>query len=128
MKWCQEHWDAMKEKVRELGMWHLVAPNAEAAIEAMKEDIEAAGEHRESKAAFDPLMSAFWAINGRALAMGGLYIMSEPVCPLCELDKHAPSDAPIPEGFASHAAAWIDGCMRAQREGARNRGELPREQ
>lgn len=108
MKICTEHWAALRKGVQDRGMWHLVAQSGKEAIDQMVDELQ--GE--DTKAQHDPLMAAHWAISGKALEQGGLYLMGRKddgsdYCPLCEVEAHTE---------AGMAQKWIDGCLDAQRE------------
>lgn len=115
MRMCQFHWDQLRAAVDERGMSGLIAGDGHKAAEAMDRELAGASEASD----FDPLMAANWAIFSRALKMGGLYLMTEDescneYCPLCEADAHG-----------GHAANWIQGCMDAQLEHARELKLIP---
>jgi hypothetical protein len=94
MKFCKQHWIQLKEAIREKGMWNLICKNQEELHESMKNELEG----KEFK--FDPLMQATWAIYNRALEDGGLYLLSDIYCPLCEVNKC----------LENGDIDWIEGC------------------
>lgn len=98
MKFCMPHWDGLKEKVKEAGVFLLVADSGEEVVA----NLQAEAEGDESK--YDPLMDAHNRIMSNALNQGGLYLMEGEHCPLCELDKYAP---PPPEGTEPTTASGI---------------------
>lgn len=105
MKICQSHWDKLKAKVREAGMWHLVSADAQSAIERLKKEL------REEETVFDPLMACNNLISGHAIQAGGLYIMGRnedgsEYCPLCEVDKNKTL-------LGEDSDAWIDHATEA---------------
>lgn len=97
MKFCQLHWDELKAAIDERGLSHLIAKDGRGAVNRVVAEIEGTA----TDASYDPLMAAYWMITGRALEMGGLYLMTGDYCPLCELEKHTEHGV---------AAEWIQGC------------------
>lgn len=119
MNFCAPHWEKLKQAIRERGLWPLVSPSAEVAHEATLQEIQ----HGPSKETFDPLLNATWAIYGRALECGGIYLMTGDYCPLCELDKHIDQvKHPTPAPYTTPSDAWIGGCCDAQLTHARELG------
>ena len=87
MKFCQDHWSALKQAIEDKGMFYLVAKSDEDAVNNLRKDLK--GEF----AMFDPLMSSHNMIVSNAMAFGGLKILSmdesgNHYCPLCEVKKH----------------------------------------
>lgn len=129
MQFCQPCYDKLREAIKARGMWPLVGSD-----ETLKEKISQEVDHiqggppPDARRTFDPLYQACMAIYGRAIQMGGLYLMTGDYCPLCELDKNAPLDAEIPAGYTTHGDAWIGGCCDAQLAGARELGLMPEPQ
>lgn len=120
MKWCDDHWAQLRKAIDDLGMTPLVAKNGEAAHANMVAELEAAQQGVEPpKETYDPLMSSFWAITNRALEMGGPYLLTGDLCPLCELNKHCEPD---PAYQPDHAFHWIKGCTEAQLTFCQERG------
>lgn len=81
MKFCQAHWDQLRDAIKTRGIWPLVARNGMEAAERFVEELEG----KASDASWDPLMAAHWAIGGRATEILGLYIFGTEVCPVCEV-------------------------------------------
>lgn len=84
MKMCQPHWEALRSEIRIRGMEHLVAAGGKAAAANMAAEVEGTA----TAANFDPLMSAYWAVVGQVMRIGGLAIMApnedgSERCPLC---------------------------------------------
>lgn len=119
MKFCDEHWAKLRAGVQSRGLWHLVAESGEDAIQRMERELD---DGKSSAASFDPLMGAHWAICGRAIAAGGLYLMTGDYCPLCELDAHATNEKPERGPLSEQ---WIEGCLDAQRKHAEALGLVP---
>lgn len=110
MKFCQHHWDMLRQAIKDRGMESLV-PTSGAEAEARMAEV-AAG----NASAFDPLMACHWMIVNRAVEFGGLYlIMAKPdggdFCPVCEAMEHtAPVDSEgKPWTKADTESHWING-------------------
>lgn len=104
MKMCQPHWDELRKAIADRGLSHLVAKDGKVAIERVEDELRGTATDK----TYDPLMDAHWMISGKALEMGGLYIMGEKhdgsqYCPLCEVDIHA-------KDIGENAQEWIKGC------------------
>lgn len=90
MRFCEEHWDALRERISARGLDHLVAADAPVAARQMKDQVES-GEV--SLRNFDPLMAAHWAIVNNAMdtisRAGGnaLYLMSGDETPEDPVDE-----------------------------------------
>lgn len=87
MKFCEPHWDQLKEAIEKAGLAHLISKSGEEAAFIFKDEME----HGKNKDNYDPLMAAYWAIVNNAIKNGGMYLMFEKpdgtsYCPLCELD------------------------------------------
>lgn len=113
MKMCQPHWDKIRDRIKDLGLDHLGAQNAEQAHADMV--AQAKGE----ETALDPLMTAHNMILSRALEEGGLYIMGlkedgSHYCPICEAVAHGQD-----EKF------WIEGPTNAVLKMAQDDGLVP---
>lgn len=98
MKFCQDHWNNLREAISARGLDHLVARSGEEAIQRAEQEIN----NTATDANYDPLMSAHWMIMGNALQGSGLYLMTGDYCPLCEVNKYGGSDQ-----------EWIDGATDA---------------
>ena len=102
MKFCQAHWDQLKEAVRRKGMWRHVAESGAAVMRQTIKELEGTKGPED----FDPLMGCFWMILNRVVQETGLQFMQEnSECPLCSLDSQLPGDA----------TEWIEGCTDAAR-------------
>lgn len=79
MKFCQRHWDELRNKIDDRGLSHLVAKDGRTATRQMQQQVQEREVTRES---FDPLMAAHWAIAGNVMkfldgaGMNPLYLMS----------------------------------------------------
>jgi hypothetical protein len=97
MKFCQKHWDTLRQKIADRGLDHLVAQGGPMATAQMADQIKTREVTRDN---FDPLMAAHWAIVGNAMEMlsragiDPLYLLGDGRsapdgrndCPLCELN------------------------------------------
>jgi hypothetical protein len=131
MRFCQPHWDALRQGVENRGMMHLVAKSGEEAAANLKAELENEGE------VFDPLMGSFWRITTRfvrnaerARPGSGIAYMSDPeCCPLCMVqgsyDLYDQMSEPRPPE-ATDAQGWIDGTLDQALEHAREEGLMPR--
>jgi hypothetical protein len=75
MKFCQEHWDKMRDAIEARGMTALVASDGRSAIENTIDELQR-GQTIDN---FDPLMAMHWSIAGNLLERLGpaaLYVMS----------------------------------------------------
>lgn len=104
MKFCMNHWEELKNAIKERGMWNLVAIDGHAAIYRTKQELEGTA----TDSTYDPLMAANFMISGKALEMGGLYLLSGNYCPLCELELNKPTDSE--EYEKNWATIWIQEC------------------
>lgn len=109
MQMCDSHWTALKAKLEELGLAHLIV-NQEQLKTIVTDEVN--GETPEN---WCPLFTATMQIYGEALRAGGLYMMMGSLCPLCEVAKHLPPTA-TGQSADNH---WIDGCCTALLERAR---------
>jgi hypothetical protein len=89
MKFCQPHWDAMREAVKKRGLWKFVAEGRE----AFDNTVLALKGHGEP---FDPLMGSMWKIAGQVGQnversqgpLAALQCMGDPNwCPLCQIQE-----------------------------------------
>jgi hypothetical protein len=78
MQFCMDHWNMLREALKERGLYALVPDNSEKAIDNLQREMT--GER--SVDTFDPLMNAHWAIIGNLMDQFGLAVMGEG-CPLC---------------------------------------------
>lgn len=84
-RWCQPHWDMMREEVKARGMEPLVSGNGEiAAMKMVGELKEGLAGNEEQREDFDPLLRVFWMIENRTIEMIGLVSMTRDFgCPIC---------------------------------------------
>lgn len=105
MQMCPSHWEALRQGVKDRGLWHLVATSGEEAFAQVQDELAGTADPQR----FDPLISANWAMFSTAIQFGGLEMLDGQHCPLCEADKHG-----------GHAQEWIEGCLDAQLAHARD--------
>lgn len=106
MAWCMDHWTRLREAIDKRGLTSLISESGEEAAKKMVSEIN---EGEQTIDNFDPLLSAYWAIQGNAgrilEGIGGnpLYILVDgpedivegygpenawrtwPRCPICYL-------------------------------------------
>lgn len=102
MKFCQPHWDRLREEIDANGLSGFVARDGEQAAQQLADEAQGINDQ---DAAPDPLMRAHWMILDRAIKQGGPYILTGDYCPLCELEKHT----------EEKAASWIIACCASLR-------------
>ena len=117
MKFCQKHWDRLRDVIKAKGMAHLIAKNGQTAAKNIVKELEG----KLGADDYDPLMACHWLIMERALECGGLYLLNDDYCPLCEAIKHTPVD-----DDTDIADEWIDGCTDAVKEHCIKIGALPK--
>lgn len=110
MKFCQAHWDKLREAVYAKGMRPLVPRSGAEGAERLVEELS--GEATD--ATYDPLMSCFWMICVRAMDALGSYLLSSDYCPVCEVVR-AHGEQPCPHGCsgADVEERWIHGPVDA---------------
>lgn len=117
MQLCADHWDKLREALKERGLDKYISANAEKAIEAVKEDRP------------DPLAAATFAIYGNALDFGGLDLLIPDAegaekCPICYLKQMAIAEGACdcgnpectPESRAAGFERWIQHAANEQLE------------
>lgn len=86
MRFCQEHWDPLREAIDERGLMGFVPDNGEQAMKQMVDEMETGTTTVDN---FDPLMGAHWAIATNAMKILGeqggpqavMYLMAGPDVP-----------------------------------------------
>lgn len=111
MQMCKDHWNKLREAISSRGMDHLVAKSGKSAMGSLVAQLEGTA----TKANFDPLMNANWAIVSAYLRDVGLAGMVGDKCPLCEVEGGK-------DGLADN---WIDGACNDQLASARKIGLMP---
>jgi hypothetical protein len=106
VKFCQVHWESLREAIRERGLWGFVADGGE---EAMKRSL---GENATDRANFEPLMGAHNAIVSRAIDVVGLALLvanedGSEKCPICFLQQSHDVACKVPD-CKQNFAKWID--------------------
>ena len=119
MKLCNDHWHKLKAAIDTRGLNAFVAKDGQAAADVMKAQIDK-GEI--TKAGFDPLLNANFAIFNNALGVVGLVLMvsnddGSERCPLCYLASVCPTCQPC-----QHFEKWIDAAADEQLEEAKRLG------
>ena len=124
MKICKNHWEQLKDAIKVRGLWDLVAPNGQAAIYRMQQEL--AGTATDSN--YDPLMTANYMISGQALNFGGIYLLTGDYCPLCEAEHHTQIPDDFPEEIKKQGVAmyWINGCTDSILDYCREHGLAPK--
>jgi hypothetical protein len=110
---CADHWAALRKAIDDRGLTPLVARSGEEAMASTVRQLEG----QDTKADFDPLMNANWAIFGAFLHDTGIAGLSFEGCPLCEVQKGS--------GLAED---WINGAADDQLTAARDLGLVPAKQ
>lgn len=110
MKFCPDHWAALKAAIDARGMGDLVAPDAETAhaqmVSSLKEGVT-------TPVNFDPLMSAHWAIVSNVMTVTGLAVLyagedGEERCPLCFMAEGHKAHCQDPTCTIENYDNWIE--------------------
>lgn len=117
---CQPHWNALRGKLDERGLSHLVALDGREAVNRLVEGLEAPTEDRQADAeTFDPLMGSWFRVMGAFMENEpGAMFEAEMVCPFCRLDRQR-------EGLAEN---WLNGVSDEALEASRDLNLVPKEQ
>ena len=126
MRFCAFfHADELRGQVISKGMGGLIADDDGNVVERARAELAIAA----PVATYDPLMVAHWAIVGKALEEGGVYLMFDrpgdggEYCPLCEVE-----DAGVREGKVGLSLAWMEGCTDSILVYCRQQGLLSKPQ
>ena len=89
MKFCEAHWDRLREAIKVRGLEGLVSKDGQEAAAKMVVELEEGS----SKTTFDPLLGAHNAILSNTLRIAGLVILGadekgEHYCPICYLTQN----------------------------------------
>ena len=119
MKFCQTHWDKLKEAIREAGIYGFAASSSDQIAAKMVKEIDAGA----SKSTFDPLMNGYLAILSNALDAAGLQVMGpnedgSDRCPLCFMNEAHRALCKDGPGCTFSYDPWIGFAARDQREKA----------
>lgn len=124
MKFCMDHWNALKAAVEARGLGHLIARSGDAV--AGRVSTEAT--QGPSKETFEPLLGAHNAILSNALRIAGLAVMmpnedGSERCPLCFLI----TNCGCPEKGTPQCAfaKWIDHAADDMVTAAKELGAIP---
>lgn len=79
MRFCSDHWQALRKAVADQGLSGLVSNDGTVAASVFAHALS--GE--DSLATFDPLMYAHFDIISHATEMSGGAVLAEPGCPIC---------------------------------------------
>lgn len=126
MRFCQQHWEALRTAIDQRGLTQLVARDGVEAVAKMKADLQT-GTTRDT---FDPLLLAHNAILKKSIEVLGMEVFQpnadgSPRCPLCFSEELHATD---PAHQESHCACgWsvqgvIDGAADWVLEGAKHFG------
>ena len=113
MKLCMPHWKRLMAAVEEKGMMHLVHASGEELAASMIKQMDGTS----TKADFDPLANATWAIYGQFLENVGLGGLMDDICPLCDVDAKGPATS----------QNWIEGSTQEQLDIAVSLGLMPKQ-
>jgi hypothetical protein len=92
LRFCQEHWDRLREAIQQRGLGDLIAQDGARAAENIKAQLEGDRSIR----SYDPLMDAHWAIVNNVFAVidkaGGnpLYLMGDDKTPEDPVEGYGP--------------------------------------
>ena len=114
-KWCQPHWDMLRQAVFSKGMGHLVPKDGKAAARMLEDELT----FRDAEG-FDPLMRGYWMISGRVLDNSG----NPFECPLCQVQRHHDTCKDPECRNNSNAQMAVNNCTDALRDYAQEKGLL----
>jgi len=97
MKFCQEHWDRLRQAIKARGLGDFVSASG---MEAMAKEVQGLEGMPQTLSRFDPLMGAHWNIVNNAMSMLSRiginpFVMmtaedgTPKACPICFLNKIA---------------------------------------
>lgn len=84
MKFCKEHWQQLREAIKERGLDGFIAKSGKEAADRLV--LEQACKSLDS---FEPLIGAYGAIAGNLLHSVGPTILTGEHCPICTLNEAA---------------------------------------
>jgi|GEM_PF-1823261 len=108
MQFCSRHWDALRDAIRQRGLFDLVSKSGEEITGKQFEELQSG---QVTRTTFDPLMVAHNAIVSRALDIAGLSLLvtnedGTDRCPLCWLKTGHDEQCKI-EGCTHSFEPWI---------------------
>lgn len=92
MKFCQPHWDQLRQKVDARGLTSLIADTGEQAAKNIVRELE---EGERTIDTFDPLMGAHNAIWGNAMRIAQETYQSSPLAMLAGDPQHPEWECPV---------------------------------
>lgn len=109
MKFCMDHWTALRAAIEARGLSALVADTSEEVASKMVSETTSGP----SIDNFDPLMGAHMAIVSNAIGLAGLAVMmpnedGSDRCPLCFLTKSHAEGCTDPNCTVTTYDHWID--------------------
>lgn len=119
LRWCQPHWDALREAIDARGLTPWVSKGGEMAAKRVAAELGGQGDAR----GFDPLLRAWSMMNTRIVGITGNLFD----CPLCQVQHHV-DECRDPKCTAEPPQAYIDGCTDSLLAYARELGLVPKEQ
>lgn len=101
MKFCQDHWDELKDEVKKHGLWHLVPRTGAEAAE------------RARSGGFDPLLASHNVMIQTMMNAFGPEIMTlGDKCPVCYVIKECECDHGDQCGWLSLISSTVEGAVR----------------
>lgn len=118
MQLCDDHFKKLKEKIKFLGMEHLIATDEDEIADRVGKELS--GQEME---VFDPVIACQGMIFQQALHYGGPSLLhpkpdGSEVCPICEALNHKRPELSVSEA----EEMWIGGSAMVALEKARERG------
>lgn len=84
MQLCEEHFRELRGALVDRGLWSLVRNKSNpSALDAKGKTMHRELVRPQNPSGFDPLQAAIWGLYGRAVEMGGAYLLIEGGCPVC---------------------------------------------
>ena len=104
MKMCLDHWEKLRQAIKDRGLWHLVSNGGEEVVKKLTDELKTGNSNIEN---FDPLMFAHNIIVSNALVFLGLELMMSDKCPICELAKHCDKCKEESENWITYASDGV---------------------
>ncbi len=106
LRFCQEHWQALRDAIDERGLGHLVAKDSEEVAKRLRSQAEV-GRTVDN---YEPLVAAHMAIMQNALEVAGAFLFTggedEERCPLCFLNAQHEAHCNTP-GCTHNFDNWV---------------------